>query len=588
MATSEWVPVVDISHWQGDYDFVKARQEGVEGFILRVCHGDELDRKVNEYYTQARAAGYDEQEIGFYQFINPKRGSARDTALIAAEKIKEVTDGRTDVLYMLDVENYLHFTPDKGEGAWGQEQFAQYLREHWTVFASVMHGCRVIAYSNRNFWNGAIGPNDQALAESLDWIVPRYPVYSFEEYESVGFPPAPDQWDEYAFQFESELPQSPVGVDEWAGWQFSAGYNQQGQRYGASSRDLDLNIVRREYWEAWKVPTTTEVRYPYGYGTGTYTMEQLRARYEPKMHPEFARRLFNWLEAQGGKVGIGGGWRPDGGQPDKPGYAPEGKSFHQYQAFPSGNAYAAVDLVVKNGNNKHRAPTTAECPQQGSAEAAKWGVHINVGTPGSSGYESWHMQPVEIDGWGSWVNAGRPDLQVNYPIPGQVVKPPIETLPDLPTPTLPPILGVDMNSLVVHDGVRLYDSRRSGDKKKDKGVVKIQPANATPEGAAVVLALTAVLADEPGFVTVWSGEGDEPNVSNVNYAPGDTSPQNGFALTPVGDDGTFSIFVRGTTHVIVDQLAYVEEEDAAVDVDVDIDIIVEAAVDAVVERLQNG
>lgn len=585
MATSEWVPVVDISHWQGDYDFVKARQEAVEGFILRVCHGDELDTRLPEYYKAARAAGYQENDIGFYQFINPKRGTAKDTATIAADYIKQVT-GRTNVLYMLDVENYVHFTPNKGEGAISQQAFATYLREHWAEFARVMPGCRVIAYANRSFWNGPIGPNDATLAGDLDWMVPRYPVYSFEEYEQVGYPPGTDLWDEWAFQFTNELPQAPIGVTEWAGWQFSAGYNRQGQRYGASSRDLDLNIVRREYWEAWKVPTKTDVRYPYGYGTGTYTMAELRARYEPKMHPEFARRLFNWLEAQGGKFGIGGGWRPDGGQPNLPGYAPEGKSFHQYQAFPSGNAYAAVDLVVKQDNGqKHRAPKWGEAPAQGTPEAKKWGVHINVGVAPTG--EPWHMQPVEIDGWQSWVNAGRPDLKSNYPIPGGD-KPTEPDLPDLPTPELPPIFGGDMKSLEVHDGVRLYDSRRSGDKKKDKGTVKIKVANLTPEGADVVLALTAVSADEPGFVTVWSGNGDVPNISNVNFAPGDTSPQNGFALTPVDDDGTFSIYAHGRTHIIVDQLAYVEEVDDVVDVDVDIDIIVEAAVDAVVERLQNG
>lgn len=573
--STEWVPVVDISHWQGAYDFNKAKSQGVEGFIMRVCHGDELDNRFPVYYPMALQAGYKPNEIGFYQFLNPKRGTAKETADIAADYIKSVT-GRTDVLYMLDVENYVNHTPNKGGGALSQRDFAAYVKQHWWYFVAQMPGCRVIAYSNRNFWNGPLGPNDDDLAMEFDWIVPRYPVHGFEAYEKEGYPPGADQWDEWALSFTNEYPQEPEGADEWAGWQFSADYNQQGQRYGASSRDLDLNIVRREYWEAWKMPDKPEVKYPYGYGTGMMTMKELRDRYEPKMHPEFARRLFNWLEAQGGKFGIGGGWRDT--QPAKPGFAPEGKSFHQYQDFPSGKSYAAVDLVVDTHGN-HRAPKWGEAPKQGSTEAKKWGVHINVGTEPTG--EPWHMQPVEIDGWATWVNDGRPDLKFAYPIPQP-------ELPDLPTPELPPILGVDMNSLVVHDGVRLYDSRHSGDKQKDTGTVKIKPATNTPVGAAVVVALTAVSPDQAGHVAVWSGEGDKPNISNVNFAPGDTSPKNGFALTPVNDDGTFSIFVQGKAHVIVDQLAYVEEVDDAVDVDVDIDIIVEAAVDAVVERLKNG
>ena len=71
--------------------------------------------------------------------------------------------------------------------------------------------------------------------------------------------------------------------------------------------------------------------YPYGYNVGTKTMAELRERYEPKMHPEYARRLFPWLKSMGGVVGIGGGWRDT--QPDRPGFAPDGKSFHQSQTF---------------------------------------------------------------------------------------------------------------------------------------------------------------------------------------------------------------------------------------------------------------
>src|SRR5690606_31584007 len=68
---------------------------------------------------------------------------------------------------------------------------------------------------------------------------------------------------------------------------------------------------------------------------------------------------------------------------------------------------------------------------QGSDEAAKWGVHCNVGTPGAVGAEPWHMQPVEIDGWASWIAAGSPDPVTNYAIPGTPVPKP-EPTPDPP------------------------------------------------------------------------------------------------------------------------------------------------------------
>lgn len=160
--------------------------------------------------------------------------------------------------------------------------------------------------------------------------------------------------------------------------------------------------------------------YPIGYGTQLVTMSQLRAAHENHMEPEFARRLFNWLEAQGGAIGIGGGRRLV--QPDKPGFAPPGMSFHQDQIFHDGTTwYSAVDLVHVNPGKVHRAPTVAECPQQGTAEASRWGVHINTS-------ESWHMQAVPQDGYQSWVNVGRPRPDPNYTIPGHEPGP----LPPLP------------------------------------------------------------------------------------------------------------------------------------------------------------
>jgi hypothetical protein len=153
--------------------------------------------------------------------------------------------------------------------------------------------------------------------------------------------------------------------------------------------------------------------YPDGYGTTMVTLEQMRQRHSPRMHPEYARRFFAWIEAQGGKLGVGGGWRETGEQPDKPGFAPEGRSFHQDQQFASGLvAYCAIDLVVAVPGTIHRAPYWSEVPAQGSSDAATWGLHCNVSS------EPWHIQPIEIDGWDSWVNAGRRDPAKDYPLPG--------------------------------------------------------------------------------------------------------------------------------------------------------------------------
>jgi hypothetical protein len=151
---------------------------------------------------------------------------------------------------------------------------------------------------------------------------------------------------------------------------------------------------------------------PFGYSRSVKSLRDLRLWLLAHHHPEYVRRLLAWLDAQNGKVGVGGGWRADGTQPTASGFAPEGKSFHQNQQYRDGFiGAAAVDLVVRNGVNVHRAPTWSEVPRQGSIAAQLWGVHCNIDT------EPWHMQPVEIDGWQSWYNAGRPAPRAGYPLP---------------------------------------------------------------------------------------------------------------------------------------------------------------------------
>ena len=168
--------------------------------------------------------------------------------------------------------------------------------------------------------------------------------------------------------------------------------------------------------------------YPVGYGTRMVTLEQLQEQFDVnlgiRLHPAFRRRIWPFLESQEGRLGIGSGARLI--QPVKPGFAPPGRSFHEKQIFASGfEGYSAFDLVATNPGNVHRAPAWSEVPVQGSAWAERVGVHCNIGTPGSPGSESWHMQPVELDGWASWIEAGRPDPDINYPLPGDP-PPPID------------------------------------------------------------------------------------------------------------------------------------------------------------------
>lgn len=152
--------------------------------------------------------------------------------------------------------------------------------------------------------------------------------------------------------------------------------------------------------------------YPYGYSNEMVTIEVLENRLRQKsILPEFDRRLVNWIKSKNGLIGIGSGWRAKNSDTSPASAA--NKSFHQDQQFNTGFVgYSAVDLVAVNPGTIHRAPQWSEVPDQGTSEAATWGVHCNV--PG----EPWHMQCIEQDGFDTWVNQGRPEPMRNYPIPG--------------------------------------------------------------------------------------------------------------------------------------------------------------------------
>jgi hypothetical protein len=267
--------------------------------------------------------------------------------------------------------------------------------------------------------------------------------------------------------------------------------------------------------------------YPHGYGRSLVTLDRLRELHHPdKMHPEFARRLFAWIEAQGGQIGIGGSWRDDGSQPDKPGFAPEGKSFHQYQRFASGLIkFAAVDLVARNGTDVHRSPSWDEVPAQGTADAERWRVHCNVST------EAWHMQPIEIDGYATWLAAGSPD----------------------PLPTDPTEPGDDTVYRSITGAPRVLDTRNEGGAlpKGGQRTVHAHRAGLADGATHVAVTVTAVDTAGPGFLTAWPA-GPPPTSSFVNYSTKGATVA-GFTIVPLSDFGTFEVAAPAAgCHVVVD------------------------------------
>lgn len=163
---------------------------------------------------------------------------------------------------------------------------------------------------------------------------------------------------------------------------------------------------------------------PYKYQDMYVTLRRLEQIMLVTYHPEMVRRFIGWLHYKNGNVGAGGLSRTE--QPTGPTFAASLLvSFHWAgQTYNDGVTGAcAVDTVLRDGpdaGNNHDSIPWREVPIQGSAEAVRWGIHANVGSPTGSGLnESWHIQPIEIDGHLSWVNAGRPAPVREYPLPAE-------------------------------------------------------------------------------------------------------------------------------------------------------------------------
>lgn len=270
--------------------------------------------------------------------------------------------------------------------------------------------------------------------------------------------------------------------------------------------------------------TTT---YPIGYGTQRVTLTELIAFIDAHIcHPGYRNDFVAWIVSEKGLIGVGSGWRTTPHPVSEA--SRNGMSFHQYQTFASGiTAYSAHDLVVGVPNARHRAPTWDEVES-----AKKFNIHAFI-----TG-EPWHTQDMSMRGYATWLNAGRPDPQIDTPTSPPTHHIGESTMTTLPTP------------------VRKYDSRYYDDRLKaglgSTTIVNLRLQDHVPDVGkvtGVTVNITAVLPDAPGFITVW-GDGPRPQASNVNYQPGDVIAN--LCQVPVTAHGSIKIYTLARTHFIVD------------------------------------
>jgi hypothetical protein len=104
---------------------------------------------------------------------------------------------------------------------------------------------------------------------------------------------------------------------------------------------------------------------------------------------------------------------------------------------------------------------------------------------------------------------------------------------------------------------RMLDSRqleRVGDaRKNDDGRRRLTVPNVPAGTKAVELTVTAVDPALPGYFTIWRS-GSRPIASCLNTTPGQTIANS--TTTAITSNGTFELFVKGDSHVVIDVLGY--------------------------------
>jgi hypothetical protein len=235
------IAVIDVSENQGSINWATMAAAGVRYVIIRAGINGRLDHRLEEYVVWARLAGV--TVVGLYWFCNPNSvASAETQAGLAVEACRRYQVG----MLMYDLESYQAESPSKP--TLGGHAYQAWLSRFDAVVRAA--GLVRVVYTNASYWNSLfVGVGSDVT--DCDLIVATYPWYSAAGAPRLIDGYSPDQWEQRAYVGNANGPATPAGFDRWDGWQFSAGYNRQGPVYGASSGDLDLNIVDAAAIERW-------------------------------------------------------------------------------------------------------------------------------------------------------------------------------------------------------------------------------------------------------------------------------------------------------------------------------------------------
>ena len=175
---------IDISYYQGNVDFTKVKNAGIQFVILREGYRQTVDSKFHEYVKGAKAAGI--PILGVYHFsyaLNAKE--AKKEAKFCIKQVKKAGLGK-DVIIFFDFE----YDTIKKAAASGVKLGAKECNEHTKVFCDFVKkkGYQAGVYANIDYYKTMY---DHALLSNyIFWLADYsggadYPC-AFQQYGSTG------------------------------------------------------------------------------------------------------------------------------------------------------------------------------------------------------------------------------------------------------------------------------------------------------------------------------------------------------------------------------------------------------------------
>lgn len=216
---------IDVSEYQGDINWAKVKSAGIGFAYIRAGVGVTIDKQAKRNITVSKLRGVPR---GVYIYFKPE--------LDVAKQAKILLDAHQgcELIPMIDVEHHGDLTP---------KQIVAALTRLVAIVEKAV-GKPPVIYTGKWFWDARV--KSKKFGGCPLWVS-QYVYYSTQSYKVDPVPVASQAWGAWA-----RLRLKPAvfgGWSRWSAWQFSAGFNGVGKRYGVQSRDLDLNVVPPEVYK---------------------------------------------------------------------------------------------------------------------------------------------------------------------------------------------------------------------------------------------------------------------------------------------------------------------------------------------------